>query len=101
MEYSADLAVMGGGPAGYAAALRAARLNMKVILIEEAKEGGTCLNWGCIPAKSLLYSAALFNKMKDAARRSFRRRVQTVLPMRSRRQGLFSRNFAGIARSRF
>lgn len=68
MDYLADLAVIGGGPAGYAAALRAAQLKMKVILIEEAKEGGTCLNWGCIPAKSLLYSAALLNKMKDAAR---------------------------------
>ncbi len=51
----------------------------------DKKGSGTCLNWGCLPAKSLLYSAALFNKMKDAARRSFRRRVQTVLPMRSRR----------------
>ncbi len=68
MEYSADLAVIGAGPAGYAAALRASRLNMKVILVEKAKEGGTCLNWGCIPAKSLLYSAALLIKMKNAAR---------------------------------
>jgi dihydrolipoamide dehydrogenase len=55
-----DLAVIGGGPAGYPAAIRAAQLGKKVICIEKERAGGTCLNWGCIPSKALLKSAETF-----------------------------------------
>ncbi|MBR7503293.1 FAD-dependent oxidoreductase, partial [Mycobacterium tuberculosis] len=52
-----DLVVLGGGTGGYAAALRAAELDMKVALIERDKVGGTCLHRGCVPTKALLHTA--------------------------------------------
>ena len=61
-----DLVVIGGGPAGYAGAIRAGQLGKKVACIEIERAGGTCLNWGCIPTKALLKSAELFQKMKKA-----------------------------------
>jgi dihydrolipoamide dehydrogenase len=62
-----DLAVVGGGPGGYVAAIRAAQLGMKVGLVEAQHLGGICLNWGCIPTKALLRSAEVFHLMKHAA----------------------------------
>lgn len=60
-----DIAIIGGGPGGYVAAIRAAQLGMKVVLVEKDKLGGTCLNRGCIPTKALYYSAqALFDIKK-------------------------------------
>src|SRR5471032_488124 len=59
-----DLIVIGGGPAGYAGAIRAGQLGKKVACIELERAGGTCLNWGCIPTKTLLKSAELFQKFK-------------------------------------
>lgn len=59
-----DLIVLGGGPGGYVAAIRAAQYGLKVAVIEEDEMGGTCLNWGCIPTKSLLHSAELYNSTK-------------------------------------
>ncbi|WP_341763604.1 dihydrolipoyl dehydrogenase [Candidatus Tisiphia endosymbiont of Beris chalybata] len=61
-----DVAVIGGGPGGYVAAIRAAQLNRKVVLIEREHLGGICLNWGCIPTKALLKSVELFQKIKHA-----------------------------------
>ncbi|MFA5262633.1 MAG: dihydrolipoyl dehydrogenase [Opitutaceae bacterium] len=61
-----DLIVIGGGPAGYAGAIRAGQLGKKVACIEMERAGGTCLNWGCIPTKALLKSAELYQKMKKA-----------------------------------
>lgn len=61
-----DLIVIGGGPAGYAAAIRAGQLGKKVACIEMERAGGTCLNWGCIPSKALLKSAELYTKMQHA-----------------------------------
>ncbi|AFE52386.1 dihydrolipoamide dehydrogenase [Rickettsia prowazekii str. GvV257] len=61
-----DVAVIGGGPGGYVAAIRAAQLKKKVVLIEKAHLGGVCLNWGCIPTKSLLKSAEVFEYIKHA-----------------------------------
>ncbi len=55
-----DLVVIGGGPAGYAAAIRAGQLGKKVACVELERAGGTCLNWGCIPSKALLKSAELY-----------------------------------------
>src|SRR6202167_4470926 len=61
-----DLIVIGGGPAGYAGAIRPGQLGKKVACIEFERAGGTCLNWGCIPTKALLKSAELYQKMKKA-----------------------------------
>ncbi len=61
-----DLIVIGGGPAGYVAAIRAGQLGKKVACIEQERAGGTCLNWGCIPSKALLKSAELYARMKKA-----------------------------------
>jgi dihydrolipoamide dehydrogenase len=62
-----DLIVIGGGPAGYVGAIRAAQLGKKVACIERDRAGGTCLNWGCIPTKSLLRNAELYHLMKHRA----------------------------------
>ena len=61
-----DLIVIGGGPAGYAGAIRAGQLGKKVACVEMENAGGTCLNWGCIPTKALLKSAELYAKIKKA-----------------------------------
>lgn len=60
MDQIYDLAVLGGGPGGYAAAIRAGQLGLKTVLVEAEQMGGTCLNRGCIPTKSLLQSAAVY-----------------------------------------
>ena len=61
-----DLVVIGGGPAGYAGAIRAGQLGKRVACVELERAGGTCLNWGCIPTKALLKSAELYQKIKKA-----------------------------------
>ena len=61
-----DLVVIGGGPAGYAGAIRAGQLGKRVACIEMERAGGTCLNWGCIPTKALLKSAELYQKIKKS-----------------------------------
>ena len=61
-----DLLVIGGGPCGYVAAIRAAQLGAKVALIEKEELGGTCLNHGCIPTKALLASAEVYHKLGKA-----------------------------------
>ncbi|MBE0652718.1 MAG: dihydrolipoyl dehydrogenase [Bacteroidales bacterium] len=65
MKY--DLLVIGSGPGGYVAAIRAAQLKMKVGIVERESLGGICLNWGCIPTKSLLKSAQVYDYFKHAA----------------------------------
>jgi len=62
-----DLVVLGSGPGGYVAAIRASQLGRKVSIIEKAELGGVCLNWGCIPSKALLKSAAVYEEMKHAS----------------------------------
>mgnify|MGYP002521714888 CR=1 FL=1 len=61
-----DLIVLGSGPGGYVAAIRASQLGMKVAVVERAQLGGICLNWGCIPTKALLKSAQVYNYMKHS-----------------------------------
>lgn len=56
-----DIAVVGAGPGGYVAAIRAAQLGFKTVVVERAELGGVCLNWGCIPTKALLKSAQVYN----------------------------------------
>ena len=62
-----DLIVIGSGPGGYVAAIRASQLGMKVGVVEKAELGGICLNWGCIPTKALLKSANVFEYLKHAS----------------------------------
>lgn len=61
-----DIGILGGGPGGYVAAIRAAQLGGKVVLIEKDNIGGTCLNRGCIPTKAMLASAKILKHIKDA-----------------------------------
>ncbi|KAB2833472.1 MAG: FAD-dependent oxidoreductase, partial [Candidatus Brocadia sp.] len=61
-----DLVVIGGGPGGYSAAIRAAQLGIKTALVEKDKVGGTCLHWGCIPTKVLLHSVDLYTRFLRA-----------------------------------
>ena len=63
-----DIAVVGGGPGGYVAAIRAAQLGMRAVVIEREHLGGICLNWGCIPTKALLRTAEIFETMRHAER---------------------------------
>src|SRR6188508_3298880 len=64
MKY--DLIVIGSGPGGYVAAIRASQLGLKTAVIEKESLGGICLNWGCIPTKALLKSAQVFEYIKHA-----------------------------------
>ena len=61
-----DLIVLGGGPGGYVAAIRAAQLGLKTALVEREHLGGICLNWGCIPTKALLHTASVYRQMQHA-----------------------------------
>ena len=62
-----DLIILGSGPGGYVAAIRAAQLGMKVAIVEREKLGGICLNWGCIPTKALLRTSEIYHYMTHAA----------------------------------
>ena len=61
-----DLIVLGSGPGGYVAAIRAAQLGLKTAIVERENLGGICLNWGCIPTKALLRSAEIFHYLQHA-----------------------------------
>ena len=63
-----DLVVIGSGPGGYVAAIRASQLKMKVAVVERDRPGGVCLNWGCIPSKALLNSAEAMETIRGASR---------------------------------
>ncbi len=65
-ERKTQLLVIGGGPGGYVAAMKAAMLGMEVTLVERDRVGGTCLNRGCIPTKAILHSAELYHQMKNS-----------------------------------
>jgi dihydrolipoamide dehydrogenase len=66
MDKKYDLAIIGAGPGGYVAAIRAAQLGKKVALVEKDKLGGTCLNYGCIPAKYLLHQTTIFREIQES-----------------------------------
>ena len=61
-----DLLIIGGGPAGHVGAVRAAQLGLRTAIVERDKIGGICLHWGCVPTKTLLHSAELVERLKDA-----------------------------------
>ena len=67
MDNSYDLIIIGSGPGGYVAAIRASQLGLKSAIIEKENLGGVCLNWGCIPTKALLKSAEVFEYLKHAS----------------------------------
>ncbi len=62
-----DLAILGSGPGGYVAAIRAAQLGLSVAIVERERLGGICLNWGCIPTKALLRTSEIYHYMQNAA----------------------------------
>ena len=66
-QSSFDVVVVGGGPGGYPAAIRAAQYGLKVALIEKERPGGVCLNWGCIPTKAMLRSADVLETVQHAS----------------------------------
>ncbi|HEQ98663.1 MAG TPA: dihydrolipoyl dehydrogenase [candidate division Zixibacteria bacterium] len=68
MADSFDVAVLGGGPGGYVAAIRAAQLGKKAACIEAEALGGVCLNWGCIPTKTMIATASMYKKIRNASR---------------------------------
>ncbi|TGM17009.1 dihydrolipoyl dehydrogenase [Leptospira selangorensis] len=78
MAENYDLTVIGGGPGGYVAAIRAAQLGLNVCLVEKEKLGGVCLNWGCIPTKALLESAHLLESIRKSE--SFGLKVEKASP---------------------
>ena len=71
MTEAKDLIVLGSGPGGYVAAIRASQLGRKVTIIEKESLGGVCLNWGCIPSKALLRSAQLYHDIKRSSEFGF------------------------------
>jgi len=70
-NHNCDVVVIGSGPGGYVAAIRAQQLGLKTICVEKAELGGVCLNWGCIPSKALLKSAEYANFLKGADKYGF------------------------------
>jgi len=65
MEQTYDVTIIGAGPGGYVAAIRAAQLGLKVALVEKEHLGGVCLNWGCIPTKALLRNAEVISLLRQ------------------------------------
>ncbi|NNG26526.1 MAG: dihydrolipoyl dehydrogenase, partial [Ignavibacteriaceae bacterium] len=65
MEKQYDIAILGGGPGGYVAAIRAAQLGFKTVIIDKGNLGGICLNWGCIPTKALLKNAEIYDSVNN------------------------------------
>ncbi len=66
-SYQYDVVVVGSGPGGYVAAIRAAQLGLKTAIVERESLGGVCLNWGCIPTKALIHNAEILETLHDAA----------------------------------
>jgi dihydrolipoamide dehydrogenase len=95
---SFDVIILGGGPAGYVCAIRSAQLGLQVAVIEREALGGTCVLWGCIPAKSLLESASLANKMKHAAEHGITIGNVTLDygPAMKRSRGVSTQNSKGV-----
>ncbi len=93
-----DVVILGGGSGGYACALRASQLGMRVAMVEREKVGGTCLHWGCIPTKALLHAA----EVADHAREGVAIGVNTTLEsidmkkVNAYRDGVIGRLYKGL-----
>jgi dihydrolipoyl dehydrogenase len=99
MTVQADIAILGGGPGGYVAALRAAQLGAQAVLVEENAVGGVCLNVGCIPTKALLRSAEVYRTLRQADRYGLRLEgsVQVDWPaIQDRKQTIVRRLVNGV-----
>lgn len=68
MEHTFDLIIIGAGPGGYVAAIKAAKLGLKTAVVEDRRVGGTCLNRGCIPAKAMIHASSLYREMQEGER---------------------------------
>ncbi|MEM9263674.1 MAG: FAD-dependent oxidoreductase, partial [Pseudomonadota bacterium] len=66
-DMKTDICVIGGGPGGYVAAIRARQLGLSAVVVEREHLGGVCLNWGCIPTKALLRTSEVYENMKHAS----------------------------------
>lgn len=98
MSEKYDIAILGGGPGGYVAAIRASQLGLKVALVENDKLGGTCLHSGCIPSKALLRSAEVFRQTKDAATFGIKVAEPTIdfTQVQSRKDGIIQGLYSGV-----
>ncbi|MDR2727341.1 MAG: dihydrolipoyl dehydrogenase, partial [Deltaproteobacteria bacterium] len=101
MAYEYDLAVIGGGPGGYVAAIKAAKEGQRVCLVENAKLGGVCLNEGCIPTKTLIKTANLLHEIRQAERYAITgvdpARLAVSMPaLQKRKQSVVGRLVGGI-----
>ena len=96
--YDKDIIIIGGGPGGYVAAIRASQLGAKVLLIEKDKLGGTCLNRGCIPTKALNRNAEILNILKNSG--AFGINIDNysvdIAKMQERKNGIVSRLVSGV-----
>jgi dihydrolipoamide dehydrogenase len=95
-----DVAIIGSGPAGYTAAIRAGQLGLKAALIEkDNKLGGTCLNVGCIPTKALLFNAEVFDHIKEGAEWGLENTAAVALnwaAIQKRKQGVVDKHIKGL-----
>ncbi len=95
-----DVAIIGSGPAGYTAAIRAGQLGLKTALIEkDAKLGGTCLHVGCIPTKALLFNAEVFDHVKEGAELGLENTAGVTLnwgSIQNRKQGIVDKHAKGL-----
>lgn len=95
-----ELIVIGGGPGGYTAAIRASQLGTRVTVIEEGRVGGTCLNRGCIPTKALYKNAHFINECKEAENLGLRSKMEELeldfARMQERKQGIINQLVEGI-----
>jgi len=98
-SYDYDVLVLGGGPGGYVAAIRAAQLGLKTAVVERENLGGVCLNWGCIPTKALIHNAEVLEELHAAADFGFGFENLTVDFSKavSRSRGIVDRQTKGVA----
>lgn len=96
--HSFDVLVLGGGSGGYAAALRASQLGLSVGMVEEAKVGGTCLHWGCIPTKALLHAAEVADHARDGESIGVNTELHSIdMPkVNAYKQGVIDRLYKGL-----
>ena len=94
-----DVLVLGGGSAGYAAALRSVQYGKSVALVEKSKVGGTCLHWGCIPTKAYLHAAEVADETRNAAKFGINATLESVdmAKVRDYKDGIVAGKHKGLA----